>query len=206
MTMKNILSLVLLLLIISCKEAAPKKVTDEETPKALVDETSMVSYSSLLKGTHRGSVVDKLYAEALENNKNLEQLDAKMNDIYVNSLNTVENEYLNYKRTNNTYWTTIEDAVGNMSDSITKQSTMVLIEKMKRDYAQKLSSHENKMLQIRALQAKLKDQKILMKFLITQPMIEKYQDNELPDIKKMEKIINDYHQLIEQTKAYTQSE
>ncbi len=46
----------------------------------------------------------------------------------------------------------------------------------------------------------------MIQMLVTQPMMEAYQTNELPEISELESLIEDYKKLIEKTKEYTSLE
>ncbi len=62
------------------------------------------------------------------------------------------------------------------------------------------------MTQSRELGGLFKDQLILMKILVTQPMIEIFMDNEIPDLNSMKNIRNEFDKLIKDIEAFNKTQ
>lgn len=62
------------------------------------------------------------------------------------------------------------------------------------------------MTQSRELGGLFKDQFILMKILVTQPMIEIFMDNEIPDLNSMKNIRNEFDKLIKDIEAFNKTQ
>lgn len=208
MKLKYVIFFLSLILLYNCSERNNEKINSENlnaTPETLEQTDSKISYSSISK-RYGGNILEELYQEALEKSKKLEILNERIKEITSDSLQTKTNDFIKYRNVNNDYWNTAENYANNINDSIAKKSIIEIIEKLKEKYEKKIAKHETKMSEIEVLKSKLNDQIILMKLFVTEPMISNYQINELPEKSKLESIIKDYNELIEQTEKYTKIE
>lgn len=206
--MKILFTLIFSILLISCSQNKKIETTENiedllGTPEALNDNKTNSSYS--FSKRYHENIIDKLFHEALDKNKELKELNIRINEILADSLQEKTNDYLAYRKNNVEYWNTAKSYVNNISDSIRKIEILKIINKLEKNYERKLINHENKMDSITSLQLHLSDQKILMKLFITQKMINNYQNNELPEIDKLESMIKDLKNIVKQTKEYSKN-
>ena len=191
------------LLILSCSEQRQEQISNvNNTPETLTEESEEISISRLSK-SYRKDIVGRLYDEALDKDPRLRELDNQINFLQNDSLSDKTETYVKYERTNSEYWNTAKSYASRINDSITRLSTIELLEKLTSDYEKSIQPHENKMGVINRSQIQLSDQVILMKLFVTLPMIKNYQRNELPDIKELESLIEDYQKVLEKSEEYT---
>lgn len=86
-----------------------------------------------------------LYNEAIEKNEKLQNLDAQISAITRDSTQEKTKAYLNYKNTNNDYWSVAKMYIAHLNDSTTKQTMLVLFERLKSKHDDKMLHHEQKM-------------------------------------------------------------
>lgn len=190
--------------ILSCSNKEKQNLSPEEiiskTPEML--DRSQSGIGSWSK-RYDSDIITKLYEEALEKNENLKLLNTKIKDIRESSIDS-SFTFNKYTQANNRYWLTVNNYIENINDSILKQSTKTLFSTLESNYKTSISKHEEEFININKSRLMLEDQLILMKLITTQPMISNYQKNELPDIKSLKKINEEYNGLIEQTKLYSE--
>ncbi len=198
--MKNIILIICTLsLIYSCGN---KIETIEETTTELITEMKYNESTSISKSYRNDDIIDVLYNEVLDNNKNLKQLDAEIRAIMSDSLSDKTDKYLKYKRINGKYRLNVKNYINQIKDSLTKIHIERIFDIDNEKYNKAISNHEIKMNDIYSLKSELDDKIILMKLFVTKPLFEKYQKNELPNIEELESLIKDYKNAIEQTERY----
>jgi hypothetical protein len=208
MKLKYVILFLSLILFYSCSERNNEKINPENlnaTPETLEQTDSKISYSSISK-RYGGNILEELYQEALEKSEKLEILNERIKEISSDSLQTKTNDFIKYRNVNNDYWNTAENYANNINDSIAKKSMIKIFEKLREKYEKNVAEHETKMKEIEVLKSRLNDRIILMKLFVTEPMISNYQINELPEISKLESIIEDYNKLIKQTEEHIRIE
>ena len=89
-----------------------------------------------------------------------------------------------------------------LNDSILKESTTAVFDKLACDYEKRMIDYSNKIEILDQRTINLEDQLILMKLMVTQPMIENFEINEKPPIKILEDLIKNYDDLIKETQVY----
>lgn len=194
--MKNISFILLVTLFLSSCNSdtgnVDKNPSVEATPTTLNEEYSNLDFRSFSKRS--GNLVDRLTDEARNKNKAL--------DLLMNRIETIDSyeednldEYSEFINNNRNYWRSALGYINQISDSTTKHELESLITKYKKEYSQKISAHQSAVQQIEAQKLQLKDQKILLKILVTIPMINNYQKNELPDINSLKKVNKAYDSL-----------
>lgn len=201
--MKYFLLIPIFLLILSCSNEKQEQQSNvNASPSTLIEESDEISISRLSK-SYRDDIVSRLYDEALDKDPRLRELDNEINFLQNDSLSDKTKTYDKYERTNSEYWNTAKKYASGINDSITRTSTIELLEKFTSEYEKTIQAHENKMGVINRSQLELSDQVILMKLFVTLPMIKNYQRNELPDIKELESLIKDYQKVLEKSEDYT---
>ncbi len=205
MKINQFLFMFLLILSIGCKENTGNSTEQNnvhETPEVLEDHVKNEIYGSLSK-RYSKNVIEQLYGEALEKDKKLKLLDKKIRHVISDSLEQKIESYRVYNDVNREYWNSAKNYAKTINDSLVKKSVIEIFDQLEKRYDKRVSAHEEKMDEIDKKILELNTQKALMKLFITAPMIENYQKNELPDIGELESLIEDYKEIIEETKDYT---
>lgn len=190
----------------SCLEQQEKPavvVQANPTPQILTGqkEKPIISTRSYSKGSYRGNILASLFAEAREKDKVLDSLIIKMDNIdnKWGDTTTATNLFIN---NNEEYYRNASALIGSLSDSALSKKSRALFNNLEEKFKTKVKTHQEMLSTINALKDKIRDQKIMTQLYVTASMIENYQNNELPDTKPLQHIIDHYNALIEQSQAY----
>lgn len=194
--------LIITVLFTSCSNEENKVVNENETPETLIESNNNYSLSSYGR---RGNIIHQLFNEALEK-------DQKLKRVY-SSISTCEEiiqdsiaDYNEYSRINKNYWNDLEQYSNQLNDTILKEQMKSVIQVLKDKHYTRTSSIDSIHKQIEFNEKLLEDQVIVMKILVTNPMMSNYQSNELPDRKPLESINMGLDSLINNLKPYTKIE
>jgi hypothetical protein len=173
-----------------------------ETPQTFEEERkySPKDYISSPRKT-RGDVITRLYHEALEKDENLKQLHEEIeqfNEMKGDSMAS----YLAYKSNNDRYWRAVGSYTQRIKDTLLRKSTIELFEKLEAEYRTQFAGYPEIENKIQQKKITLEDQLLLMKLMVTYPMLKSYQQNEKPDIQPLKDISDEYNRLIDKTKEY----
>lgn len=193
-------------LIIGCGETAKEETAEPEnaTPKTLAESTSEGVLNLDMKFSrayYEDDIIEQLFEEALGKNEQLKKLHDKiiaMPNIQSDSLAA----FYQYQSNNEAYWEATNQYLERIQDKVLREETRKAFKTLEMTHKGRISSHIAAKEKLEKRAAELKDRLILMKLLITQPMIQNYQNNELPNVKNMEDLIKDYDKLIEEMKKY----
>jgi hypothetical protein len=205
--MKNKLKLInciLILIMISCtdnRNVKEEQIIQNQTPEIL-DQTKTDSKITSIKKRYSGDIVQELFDEAVSKDSKLKDLTDRIDKIGKSKSDSLI-QYNTYIQNNNRYWSTANDYINQLSDSSIRKQMKEVFKNLKADYEKMIIQHKILDDKINLKTVTLSDQEILIKLLVTEPMMTNYQRNELPDIKKMNRIIYMYDTLINETKAYT---
>jgi hypothetical protein len=205
--MKGILVLIILICAVtisSCSHRNDKNtqpVIQNQTPEVLENTKSDLKVSSFSK-RYEGDIIQELFNEALSKDEELKTLSEKMAEI-----NTVKNDslesYRTYIQNNNRYWSNIFEYINQISDSTIKIELRESFKIMESKYLESIKPHDLIISRLDVKSKVLNDREILMKIIVTQPMMYNYQRNELPAIKPLKDLANMYDELIKRTQPYT---
>jgi len=204
---RSVIVLSLLLVMVSCSDNKNEEPVDNEneTPEILQDDNKGASESTWISKSTRSydkNLIEKLFDEAMEKDAKLKELVENiklMNSIKYDSLDG----YNSYVSTNSDYWSNVDSYVQRLSDSTLKESTMNYFSKLEANYRESMTEFDKKIEILDKRTINLSDQLILMQLMVTQPMMYNYQVNEKPSIELLDDLINDYDNLIEESKQYT---
>lgn len=192
--------LILLLVVLSCSgERNTKQQAGnlEETPEVLNDLS--LSYSK-----RRGKdIIQQLFDEALSKNEKLRSINSRITEIDEIKADSLEN-FNNYIRNNQNYWGSLNQYADQLNDTTLRAELKNFIEALKNKYDKNTSPLDSVAKLIDAREKFLRDQEILMKILVTAPMMKTYQQNEFPDINTMTSVQKSMDTLINDMKPYTQ--
>ena len=202
---KKILGFILVLIsLLGCKDEPRKSANPElnihnETPQALNDESN---YKIGLSKRNPQDIITRLYNEAINKNPKLEKFNKEVT-AFTKSKNDSLRPYLKYSRTNAAYWNSVGVLINQLQDTTLRKSTHKVFKSLEARYKAQMIDYQNKLDIIDKRSITLNDQLIMMKLLITEPMMMNYQRNEKPDIETMEGIIKEYDRLIKGTDEFT---
>ncbi len=173
------------------------------TPQILSGEREkpMINTRSYSKGSYRGNILARLFAEAREKDGVLDSLIMQIDNIgnKWGDTTTVTNLFIN---NNEQYYNNASALIASLSDSSSAKNSRALFKDLEEKYKTKVKTHKELLATIEVLKNKIRDQKIMTQLYVTASMIENYQNNELPDTKPLQHIIDHYNALIEQSQAY----
>lgn len=196
--------LILLLVVLSCSgERNTKQQAGnlEETPEVLNDNKTDLSLSY---NKRRGKdIIQQLFDEALSKNEKLRSINSRITEIDEIKADSLEN-FNNYIRNNQNYWGSLNQYADQLNDTTLRAELKNFIEALKNKYDKNTSPLDSVAKLIDAREKFLRDQEILMKILVTAPMMKTYQQNEFPDINTMTSVQKSMDTLINDMKPYTQ--
>ena len=190
--------IILLIAVISCEKEPPKP--HNPVPQVLNDENPTI-YDSYSKRGH-GNIVDRLFEEALQNDKKLDSLTEEINHFYGYKNSQLE-EYYKYSRINESYWSSVDLYVSELNDSVLKKELKEYFQTLQKQHENSVKDLTDEHEKIEKKNNMLNDQMLLMKLLVTQPMMFNYQTQKKPDVSFFEKTNQKLDSLIVKTKTYT---
>ncbi|TRX48000.1 hypothetical protein FNH22_29970 [Fulvivirga sp. M361] len=199
---KLLLLLLAILSIVSCNKADWQIKDEEETPEVLTVEKGDLNLSSLSK-RYDTDIIQKLFDEAVDKDIRLKSIVnriEKMDELKKDSLK----EYHTYVATNQKYWTALDYYLSQINDTTLSQKLRPIVDTLKRNHENNVAGLKSLSSRIQANERTLVDQEIMMKILVTEPMMRNYQRNEMPDIKALESVKQGYDLLIQDMKSYTE--
>jgi uncharacterized coiled-coil protein SlyX len=153
-------------------------IEKDETPEALEDKSiDIKTYSR-----YRADLIEELYAELAEKNPSLTKLEENL-DEYYKKLEKIYSEFREMDNKSNEYYTTANSKLQNFNDSVFSKKIGLIIEKSKKNYMLKKSAISKLIDENKTKQKQLDDSYLAMKILITMPLIEEYQDKNIPEEK-----------------------
>lgn len=168
-----------------------------QTPEVFEENVADVNLRSFSK-RYGSNIIEELYQEAMDKDKHLDLLNTHISDLSKLRADSLK-MYQTYKLNNERYWNSVDRYLAQLTDSTLRHSFRSHFDQMKKDYEQGISSRVKLETNIEALDTILRDQHVLLKLMVTAPMMKNYQSNELPSLKPIENIITQYDTLIEQS-------
>lgn len=200
---KHLLILLFAISLFSCNnnEQAPvNQNTTEQTPEALVEDKSLKISSG--DGRFSSNIIEELFEEALEKDQKLQSVITKLNQAQEMKPDSLAAYHL-YKRNMQDYWSALHRYALRLSDSTTREQLTSFIEVLESKQNQRLSPLDSLVSKIDSSEQNLADMQILMKILITEPMMNNYFRNEYPSVKSIESVIEAYDQSAQEMEPYT---
>lgn len=148
-------------------------------------------------------MVDELYSLAVKQNENLETIEEDIERFYKKKLEALE-KYNSYTAYNNRYYADAHTNAAGIADTATRQKAYALITKGENRYKAKTAGWQATIASLNKNEKELKDLHTLLKIVVTEPAMEKYQNNNLPESSKANEANGDLQQLIQKIKAITQ--
>jgi hypothetical protein len=192
--MKKIFVIGLVATLISCGQKENQDKKESRTPEALQDKT-------LKRLTVRGNdLVDELYEELVSKSPQLQKLETDI-DAFKPDANS--GDFFDYESKSKAYYYSAKSYANTITDSITKKNVLELIEKSNKRYELKANDLNKLDQSIDDKEKALEDSHTILKIALTMPLIEKYQDENLPDKRPLIKMAQRQDSLIQRTQALT---
>lgn len=147
-------------------------------------------------------MVEELYEQAVKQNDNLESIEEGIEKFAKKKTEALE-KYNGYTSYNNRYYGDAKMKTSAISDATTRQRAGDLISKSEARYRAGLADWQNTISTLNTREKELNDLHVLLKIMISEPMMEKYQGRELPDNTKLKEAGNDLQQVIDRIRAIT---
>lgn len=200
-TMKKILfASILALSLLSCRENQSKQAPVVENA---VDNAESSVSGAIKKNTRyssrEGNLVHEIYQELIKNDKNLQDLDTKIDNIQKDTETSIS-EYDDIIGKSETYYNDASALSNSVTDSVTKKQIEKEIKASAEKYDLKTQTIRNLIAKIKANRTTLHDQYLVFKIRKTLPEIEKYQSAHPLKTDHLDQFINKQNKLLEELK------
>lgn len=200
-TMKKILfASILALSLLSCRENQSKQAPVVENA---VDNAESSVSGAIKKNTRyssrEGNLVHEIYQELIKNDKNLQDLDTKIDNIQKDAETSIS-EYDDIIGKSETYYNDASALLNSLTDSVTKKQIEKEIKASAEKYDVKTQTIRNLIAKIKANRTTLHDQYLVFKIRKTLPEIEKYQSAHPLKTDHLDQFINKQNKLLEELK------
>lgn len=192
---KILIASTLFLLIVSCSK---KSETNPLENNAVDNVESSVSNS--LKSTRsKGNMVLEIYSELVKNDKNLQSLEQKIEDLNKET-NIVISEYESVINKSNTYYNHAEHLTRSITDSLMKKEIEREIKFSSEKYDLKTQKIKDLIIKINQNKSIIENQHTIFKIKKTLPEIEKYQNAHPLKTDSLNNFINKQNELLNELK------
>lgn len=200
-TMKKILfASILALSLLSCRENQSKQAPVVENA---VDNAESSVSGAIKKNTRyssrEGNLVHEIYQELIKNDKNLQDLDTRIDNIQKDAETSIS-EYDDIIGKSETYYNDASALLNSLTDSVTKKQIEKEIKASAEKYDVKTQTIRNLIAKIKANRTTLHDQYLVFKIRKTLPEIEKYQSAHPLKTDHLDQFINKQNKLLEELK------
>lgn len=148
--------------------------------------------------------VDELYDQAIKQNEKLEAVEDGISRFYKKKSEAVDkfNSFVYY---NERYYSDARSKASAITDAATKQKAMDIISKSESAYRTKIATWQTDIAALNARERNLNELRTLLKIKVTEPMIARYQDAEMPGNAKLKEAAADLESLIGQINGLIQN-
>lgn len=195
-------ALIALLSAMSCGNDTAKIKTKPETPAALTDNAIDDFKGSFRYESREVGLVEKLYKELLNESKQLQKLEEDL-EASTSNWGDLSDEFHNYYQKSNEYYTNAGYKVEQIQDSILRQKVLDVINQSEKNYGGKISKVTERLSTITKNRERIQDGHLVLKLLLTLPLIENYQDDHLPNVANYDKFIEEQEALIKRIDTIT---
>jgi hypothetical protein len=147
-------------------------------------------------------LVEELYEQAVKQNDNLESIEEGIDNFYKKKEDAIE-KYNSFSTYNNRYYADARSKSGMIADAATKQRAFDIINISETAYKVKIADWQNTIAVLNANERELNDLYTLLKIMITEPVIAKFQATGFPDNGKLKEANVDLLKVMEKIKTIT---
>lgn len=193
MTIQIFISTILVFTLASCDNTRAKQNHKQDTPKALEEKSS--SYEIISKRSN-DDLVESIYNELVSKDIDLKNLETKIDELNKSKKDTTE-LFNNFNAKNQSYFTSADRHVFNIKDSLLREKIKNVVANQLTKYNSKISMHNELLKVIEEKQMTISDLHNVLKIVRTLPLIDKYQKENLPNIKSLEGYIKQQENTIQ---------
>ena len=170
-----------------------------ETPEVLQQD---YSYKDVYSYRSSKNIIDALYYEKLKKDENLRLLDERISNSNESRGDSIQ-PYRKYMNINDQYWSSMYSHISHIQDSVLKNELQVLSDSLQARFYRKVKHLKDLDSLIEAKRKSLRDKEIIMKIVVTEPMMSNFQNNEMPESRTLENINLMYDSLLQEIDPYT---
>jgi glutathione peroxidase-family protein len=189
----------LFVLLISCNQH-PLKTTPNpspEIPQALEDKKS-ADFSIVSKSRVQNNLIDELYEELLQNNTQLQEIESGIKDINAHKQDSLS-DFETFLEKNTDYYRNASHYMASLRDSSLKKKIEQILVSSNKTLEIKTAVHKSLIQQIENKSLQFADLHTALKIVTTLAVMEKYQQEHLPSVKPIQKILTGYTNLVVKT-------
>ncbi|MES2134251.1 MAG: hypothetical protein V4506_18035 [Bacteroidota bacterium] len=195
-----IIAFLCLSVLLSCAGKTEQTITKEEleTPAALRNNKYDIS-----SGYKRSSedLTEALYTELVDKDKALKTLEEDLKT-YRSGFNKPSENFNSYNDKSIGYYYSVNHKIESISDSVLKHKMASFIAESNERYLKTTEKLNSFLKLIEQNNLSIQDQHTVLKIVLTVPLIEKYQTDQLPDGKEFKEMINSQKKLIKRTEDF----
>jgi len=180
----------------SCSKNTNSK--EEETPKVLQQGYT----SSKFRSNDYDHLVESLYSELVNKTPELKKLEDDL-DIYDERMRDSLKVFADYNLKSNAYYGDALYEIKSMNDSVLKKKIYEIVENSKKNYDKKNAKIEALLGVLNKNDISIRDYHKVLKIMLTLPIIEKYQDENLPGSKPIDNLSKEQSVLIKKINELT---
>lgn len=199
MKVTTLLSIAVIAVFCSACNHIPAKNTESakaEIPEPLKDDYSDISIKRV--SSRGGDLVDDIYADLVKKRPALLSLEIGLQQFYASMPDSLE-AFNNYAAKSARYYDAARRSLLTIKDSVLRERLRLLIENSNSKYTGKIKKFSALMKDIDSNRMVINDYHLALKIAVTMPVIENYQDKNMPDSKSAESLANTSKKLKQQT-------
>lgn len=183
------------LTVVSCSNDSSnlRAPNDDQTPTILLEDGDNTTRFSLRK-TRNGSILDEIYFEIIEKDKELVLLDSTIR-AYLHVNDTLFANFKHYDDKSDYYYNQLVHKRGKMQDTILSARLDSIIAKSMKRYDGITKETDTLIYQVKDLSGDISDRYHFLKVMITLPVMEKYQRDHHPSNKPIEKYLREQQEV-----------
>jgi len=200
--MKNLttyfLTSFILLFLFSCHKTAENNSTPEkDIPAPLQEKRGISNYKTI-----RSDLTEELYLELVSNSPELKKFEDDLLSLSAKPTELAD-KFDTYNNKSEGYYYSAENKANTIKDSLLRKRIIALISTRKSNYTNKTDELTSLLKQIENNGTTLADNHTILKILLTFPIIEKYQNENLPNRTEFKDLIKQQENFIRQTDKLT---
>jgi hypothetical protein len=145
----KLLLLVMTSFLLSCSQQQPEHTQQPPVPKALEENKS--EYSLISKSRYSDDLVQELYSEMIEKNKELKDLETAISNIESHQADSLAN-FNKYDQKNKSYYQTAKSYFSGIKDSVLKRRVEQIFNKSSESYKNLTTPHQQLVMQTKTLE------------------------------------------------------
>jgi hypothetical protein len=199
MKVTTLLSIVLSVVLYSACNRDPVKDTGKpktEVPEVLQDGKSDFSFKKM--GSRDGSMMHAIYNDLAKKDPQLQKLEEQLTHFREGEADSLK-AFNNYDAKSDGYYYSANESLTDIKDTVLRAQLRTVIEESKARYMRKISMLSSLVQHIDTNKVKIEDYHTVLKIAATLPVIEKYQDQNIPDITSTANLANEAQRLKSKT-------